>query len=423
MALPCWEEKDMFGAKHLIAVSAIAIAAVTGAARADEPLKAEVIHWWTSGGESAAIGVFAKAFNDAGGQWVDSAVAGGSAARSAAINRIIGGDPSTAALFNTSRQYHEIIEEGLLNDIDAVAAKNNWDSVLPAPIAKAVKVDGKYYAAPVNIHMPLWIWYSADALAKAGIDKPPESIDQFFTDLDKLKAAGITPLALGGQRWQENSLFSAVLTNVGGADLWKTVYGDKDEGAIKSEAFRKVIETFIRLKPYVDQASPGRNWNDTTALLINNKAGFQVMGDWAKGEFKQAGKEIGKDYGCIPGLRADSPYVLGGDVFVFPKTDKPEQIAAQQKLVEIMTSPEVQVTFNNLKGSIPIRSDVDVTSLDACAQLGMKIMADPARQVPDASQMMEEFVYGSVQDIVTELWNTNMSVDDAVARFDKALRG
>lgn len=413
----------MFGAKHLIAVSAIAIAAVTGAARADEPLKAEVIHWWTSGGESAAIGVFAKAFNDAGGQWVDSAVAGGSAARSAAINRIIGGDPSTAALFNTSRQYHEIIEEGLLNDIDAVAAKNNWDSVLPAPIAKAVKVDGKYYAAPVNIHMPLWIWYSTDALAKAGIDKPPESLDQFFTDLDKLKAAGITPLALGGQRWQENSLFSAVLTNVGGGALWKSVYGDKDEAAIKSAEFRKVIETFIRLKPYVDQASPGRNWNDTTALLINNKAGFQVMGDWAKGEFKQAGKEIGKDYGCMPGLRADSPYVLGGDVFVFPKTDKPEQIAAQQKLVEIMTSPEVQVTFNNLKGSIPIRSDVDVSSLDACAQLGMKIMADPARQAPDASQMMEEFVYGSVQDIVTELWNTNMSVDDAVARFDKALRG
>ena len=79
--------------------------------------------------------------------------------------------------------------------------------------------------------------------------------------------------------------------------------------------------------------------------------------------------------------------------------------------------------FNNLKGSIPIRSDVDVSSLDACAQLGMKIMSDPARQVPDASQMMEEFMYGSVQDIVTELWNTPMTVDQAIDRFDKALKG
>ena len=413
----------MIGMKQMVAVSAIALMAATGVAKAEEPLKAEVIHWWTSGGESAAIKVFADAFNAAGGQWVDNAVAGGSAARSAAINRIVGGDPSTAALFNTSRQYHEIIGEGLLNDIDAVAAKNNWDKVLPEPIAKAVKVDGKYYAAPVNIHMPLWIWYSVAALNKAGIEKPPETMEQFVADLDKLKAAGITPLALGGQRWQENSLFSAMLTNVGGAKLWKSVYGDKDEAAIRSPEFRKVVETFISLKPYVDQASPGRNWNDTTALLIKDQAGFQVMGDWAKGEFEQANKEIGKDYGCIPGLRPDSPYVLGGDVFVFPKTDKPEQVKAQHLLVEIMTSPEVQVKFNNLKGSIPIRSDVDKSSLDACAQLGMTIMSDPARQVPDASQMMEESMYGSVQDIVTELWNSPMTVDQAIDRFDKALKG
>ena len=409
--------------KRLLANSAIALVLTAGAALAQAGQKAEVIHWWTSGGESAAIAVFADAYKAKGGEWVDSAVAGGSAARSAAINRILGGDPSTAALFNTSKQYYEIIEEGLLNDIDSVAMANDWDHVLPAPIVKAVKVDGKYYAAPVNIHMPLWIWYSTDALKRAGIENPPATMDEFIADLEKLKAAGIIPLALGGQRWQENSLFSAILTNVGGNELWQKVYGEKDQEAINSPEFRKVIETFISLKPYVDTASPGRNWNDTTALLINNQAGFQIMGDWAKGEFKQAGKEIGVDYGCLPGLRPDSPYVLGGDVFVFPKTDDEGQIEAQKTLVEIMTNPEVQVAFNNLKGSIPIRADVDVASLDSCAQLGMEIMKDVSRQAPDASQMMEEFVYGAVQDIVTELWNTDMSVDEAVKRFSDALKG
>lgn len=409
--------------KRLLANSAIALVLTAGAALAQAGQKAEVIHWWTSGGKSAAIAVFADAYKATGGEWVDSAVAGGSAARSAAINRILGGDPSTAALFNTSKQYYEIIEEGLLNDINSVAMANNWDEVLPAPIVKAVKVDGKYYAAPVNIHMPLWIWYSTDALKRAGIENPPATMDEFIADLDKLKAAGIIPLALGGQRWQENSLFSAILTNVGGNELWQKVYGEKDQEAINSPEFRKVIETFISLKPYVDTASPGRNWNDTTALLINNQAGFQIMGDWAKGEFKQAGKEIGVDYGCLPGLRPDSPYVLGGDVFVFPKTEDAGQIEAQKTLVEIMTNPEVQVAFNNLKGSIPIRADVDVASLDSCAQLGMEIMKDVSRQAPDASQMMEEFVYGAVQDIVTELWNTDMSVDEAVKRFSDALQG
>jgi len=409
----------MFHKTRLMAHTAIALIIGATAAHAQE---AEVIHFWTSGGESAAISVLAEAYEARGGTWVDNAIAGGSAARSAAINRIIGGDPSTAALFNTSQQYHEIIGEGLLNDIDDVAKRNDWDNILPAPIVEAIKVDGKYYAAPVNIHMPVWIWYSVDALKKAGIETPPETIDEFFAALDALQAADITPLALGGQRWQENLLFSAMMTNVGGKDLWKSVYADKDEAAINSPEFRKVIETFVRLKAYVDPASPGRNWNDATAMLISDEAGFQVMGDWAKGEFKQADQKIGVDYSCLPGLREDAPYVLGGDVFVFPRTDDPDQIKAQAMLVETMTDPEVQVAFNNLKGSIPIRSDVDVSALDECAALGMEIMSDPSRLVPDAAQMMDEFIYGSVQDVVTELWNTEMSVDEAVSRFDNALR-
>ena len=409
----------MFHKTHLMAHTAIALAIGATAGHAQE---AEVIHFWTSGGESAAISVLADAFQERGGEWVDNAIAGGSAARSAAINRIIGGDPSTAALFNTSQQYHEIIAEGLLNDIDDVAARNDWDNILPGPIVDAIKVDGKYYAAPVNIHMPLWIWYSVDALSQAGVESPPETMEEFFAALDALQAADITPLALGGQRWQENLLFSAMMTNVGGGDLWTGVYADKDEEAIGSPEFREVIETFIRLKPYVDSASPGRNWNDATAMLIGDTAGFQVMGDWAKGEFTQANQTIGTDYNCLPGLRDDAPYVLGGDVFVFPRTEDPAQIEAQTLLAETITAPDVQVAFNNLKGSIPIRSDVDVSALDACAAMGMDIMADPSRLVPDASQMMNEYVYGSVQDVVTELWNTNMSVDDAVDRFRSALR-
>jgi len=119
--------------------------------------KAEVIHWWTSGGESAAIQELATAYNKAGGVWVDSAVAGGDAARAQAISRIVGGNPPTAAQFNTSKQYHDVIAEGLLNNVDAVAAKEGWESFLPGPIISSIKVNGHFYAVPVNIHMPAWL--------------------------------------------------------------------------------------------------------------------------------------------------------------------------------------------------------------------------------------------------------------------------
>src|SRR5258705_12924381 len=134
----------------------LAAVAVLAAPHAAAQNKAEVIHWWTSGGESAAIQEIATAFTKAGGVWVDSAVAGGDAARAQAISRIVGGNPPTAAQFNTSKQYHDVIPEGLLNDVDAVAAKEGWEKILPAPIISSIKVKGHFYAVPVIIHMPAW---------------------------------------------------------------------------------------------------------------------------------------------------------------------------------------------------------------------------------------------------------------------------
>jgi len=150
----------------------VAALAFSAAAHAQ---KAEVIHWWTSGGESAAVKELADAYNKAGGTWVDAAVAGGEAARAAAVNRIAGGNPPTAAQFNTPKQYHDIIAEGMLNDIDAVAAKENWDKILPKPVIDSVKIKGHYYAVPVNIHNPTWFWYSKSALQKAGVTSEPKT--------------------------------------------------------------------------------------------------------------------------------------------------------------------------------------------------------------------------------------------------------
>ncbi len=400
---------------------AVAIAIAVSPAFANE--EAEVMHWWTSGGESAAIKVLADAYEADGGKWKDSAVAGGSNARSAAINRMIGDSPPTAALFNTSQQYHEIIAEGMLNNIDVVAKANNWEQILPQPTLDAIKVNGHFYAAPVNIHMPGWFWYSIEAFEKSGIEKEPQTAEELFAALDKLKQAGYIPLALGGQNWQENLLFATILSNIGGKQLYLDALGKRDANTLNSDEFKTVIETFLKLKQYVDIGSPGRNWNDTTSLIINNKAGIQVMGDWAKGEFTQANKTPGQDYGCFPGLGDDSLYIVGGDVFVFPKTDDKAQVAAQQKLVESMLKPSTQIAFNNLKGSIPVRTDIDVSSMDICAQKGAEILKVASRQVPDGSMLMDAYHYGSLKDAVTEVWNApTITTAQAVTIFERALR-
>ena len=399
---------------------ALALVAATGAhAQAN---RAEVLHWWTSGGESAAVKELANAYRQAGGTWVDSAIAGGDQARAAAINRMVGGTPPTAAQFNTSKQFLDLIDSDLLNNVDAVAAKNNWDKILPAPILNSIKIKGHFYAVPVDIHMPAWFWYSKAAFAKAGIAAEPKTPDEFFADLDKLKAAGIVPLAFGGQPWQEKITFYAWLAHVGGPDMYMKLYRDKDAAMVQGPQFKAFLASFKRLHNYVDAGSPNRNWNDATAMVISGKAGVQIMGDWAKGEFATAHQTPGKEFGCFPGFGPKSPYLVAGDVFVFPKTTDAAQVKSQQLLATVFTSPATQVAFSNKKGSIPIRTDVDVKGLDACAQLGVSIMKDVSRQLPTPEMLITPDLEGSLQDVITKFWNTNESVDDAARSMAAALK-
>ena len=396
------------------------LAAPCGAAGASPP-RAEVLHWWTSGGESTAVRSLADAYRAAGGVWVDTAIAGSEQARAVAISRIAGGDPPTAALFNTSRQFRELIDQGLLNNIDGVAAREHWDQVLPPVVLDAIRVGGHYYAAPVSLHMPTWIWYSQAAFRKAGITAEPRNFEELFAALDRLRAAGLIPLAHGGQAWQDSIVFRAVLANVGGSQLYLRVFRDRDPRAIASPEFRQVLLTFRRLHAYVDAGSPGRNWNDATALLISGRAGVQIMGDWVKAEFAAAHQQPGRDYGCIAGFGPHSPYLIQGDALVFPKSADPQAAHAQQLLAGAITGAQAQLRFSAAKGSIPVRSDADTSGLDLCARLGAAIMKDPTRQLGNDEAYLTPDQNGALADILTSYWNRDRAVDGVQRSIAAAL--
>jgi glucose/mannose transport system substrate-binding protein len=395
----------------------VATMGVMGVAHAQ---KAEVIHWWTSGGEAAAIKEFASAWTKEGGTWVDTPIAGGggAAARTVIINRTIGGDAPMAAQFNYGKQYEEIIKEGLLNNLDDVAAKGNWDKILPEKIKGQVKVNGHYYAVPVNLHNENWIWYNKAVLAKAGVTKDPANIDEIFAAMDKVKATGVTALALGGQGWQENIAFRSILIATGGKDLYLKTLKNKD---VSGPGFKKAVENFKKLKAYVDPGSPGRDWNIATGMVIDGKAGFQLMGDWAKGEFINAKKTAGKEFGCFMAGGANSPYSIGGDVFVFPKNKDAGSAATQKKLAEMMISPAIQVAFNNKKGSIPIRTDVDLSGVDICAAGGVKAVKEN-RLIEGIDDLLSPDVKGAFEDAISKFWNSDQSADDAVKAIAAALK-
>ena len=153
--------------------------------------------------------------------------------------------------------------------------------------------------------------------------------------------------------------------------------------------------------------------------MITGKAAVQMMGDWAKGEFIAAGQTPDKEYGCTV---LGGGYVMGGDVFVFPKIDDPAQKAAQDKLAEVMFAPATQIAFNMKKGSVPVRLDVDVSSMDACAQKGMAALQDPAQQIPSDNFLSTPDLVGAVQDAITQYWhNPSMKVDTFIENYASAV--
>ena len=145
------------------------------------------------------------------------------------------------------------------------------------------------------------------------------------------------------------------------------------------------------------------------------------MGDWAKGEFIAAGQTPGKEYGCVvPGAGG---YVMGGNVFVFPKNKDASSQAAQALLSTTMLSKEAQLAFNMKKGSVPVRLDVDVSGMDSCAQKGVAALKDPAKQLPSTSYLISQDENGALNDVITQFLNTpSEKVDDFIAKFAAAVK-
>ncbi len=392
---------------HYLTVIGLGLLTTTMPALA-EGKKAEVLHWWTSAGEAAAIKVFADAYNAAGGEWVDNGVGGDDTAKNLLASRIAGGNPPQVGQFNTSREYEEFVANGLLQPLDAVSGPGNWDKLIPEIFQNLVKRDGHYYAIPVNIHGANWLWYNSKVFKDAGLE-PPKDWPAFLAAAEKLKAAGVIPLAQGGEAWQERITFYSVLLSVGGRDLYLKIVRDHDEAAVRSDQMRDVIDVYTKLKTLVretDNASPGRSWNETTQMVVTGKAAMQIMGDWAKGEFTAANMKADEDYGCIPAVIPGGPYQVSGDVFVFPKTKGPADIDAQHLMATVMFDPKVQLDFNLKKGSVPMRPDVDVSAFDSCSQQALKLTAEKDLIVGSTDMYATADLNGALQDVYTSYWNS-----------------
>jgi glucose/mannose transport system substrate-binding protein len=408
--------------KLKLAALVTATALTTGAAVAED---VEVLHWWTSGGEAAALNVLKQDLESEGVGWQDMPVAGGGGEQAMTVlrARVTSGDAPTAVQM-LGFDITDWAREDALANLNELAAQEGWDSVIPAALQEFSKYDGKWVAAPVNVHSTNWVWANKALLEEHGIEQPT-TWEEFKAAVETLAEAGVTPIAHGGQAWQDATIFDAVVMSTGGPEFYKRSMIDLDPEALNSDTMVEVFNRMQFIRDHVDENFSGRDWNLATAMVINGDAAFQMMGDWAKGEFLKAGQVPGEDFLCFRFPGTQDQVTFNSDQFAMFDQDG-EVSEEQAKLASAILAPSFQIAFNKVKGSVPARTDVDGSELDACGQKGMKDLAAAA----ESGNLFGSMAHGhaapaavknAVYDVVTAHFNGEYDAETAAEELATAV--
>lgn len=387
----------------------------------------EVLHWWTSGGEAASVKVLKELLEKEGYGWKDFAVAGGGGDTAMTVlkSRAVAGNPPAAAQVK-GPQIQLWAEQGFLENMDDVATAEKWDELIPKVIADIMKYQGHYVAVPVNVHRINWMWVNPAVFKKAGANIP-KTWEEFEVAAKKIKAAGMIPVAWGGQPWQEATVFETVVAGVGGTEFYKKALVEADPEAINSPTMVKCLKILKMITKYIDPGASGRDWNLATSMVIKGEAAMQFMGDWAKGEFTAAKKEPGVDYIAVPAPQTEKQFIFNVDSFIMFKVKNPKDKEAQKAMARLILQPTFQQVFNINKGSIPVRMGMPKDPFDKVAQKSMDDFVNSANSgdlIPSMAHEMAVMpaIRGAFLDSVTKFLNSDMSPEEAAKNMAEAVK-
>ncbi|MDA8371575.1 MAG: extracellular solute-binding protein [Nocardiopsaceae bacterium] len=350
------------GVKAATAAALVGVLAATGCGGggAGDNSEVEVFSWWTGGGEEAGLNALIEKFEEdnSGIEFVNAAVAGGSGTNAQAVleGRLQSQDPPDSFQGHAGAELQDYIEAGYLQPLDDFYAENGLGEAYPEELVDQISYEGSVYSVPVNVHRSNVLWFNPAVLEEAGIDEPPETVDDFIDDLKAIEEeTDAIPLSIGAQ-WTVDHLLESVLLGELGVDAYNALW---EPGADWSTPeVETALEKFDAILAHSQEESASEDWQEAAKRVVDGEAAFNIMGDWAAGYFvNDLEMTEGEDFGWAPSPGTDGVYMWLSDSFTLPE-GAPNQEAAQ-KWLELVSSQEGQDIFNPLKGSIPARTDGD----------------------------------------------------------------
>jgi glucose/mannose transport system substrate-binding protein len=408
----------------LLSVSAVGLASA-------EP-KTLMLHQWADGSDGAAIAKLGEMFNAKGGKWEQTAIAGHTANTLAKLRAdvVAGNAPSAVQL--KGPEIAEWNETGMTANLDELAAAEGWDNLVAPELLPVMKPAGSWIAAPMNIHRINWIWGNKAAMESVGVTELPKTWAEFNDACEKAIAGGKWCLAHYSADWTDSTTFEVVLYGMH-PDTFKAAFVDADIEAMRSPEMIEALEQFkLMTTKYVNPDILGSGDYDATGQsLANGDALFEIMGDWFIGNLTSYGHPPGEEIVCAQAPRNDGKpgFILNSDSVVFFQQKDPDYIEGQKMLASLILSPEFQTIFNQAKGSIPARMDVDLsTGFNPCqqtAQADLKASVEAGTLVRSMAHNMTvlQKYRGAMMEVITEFVNSDMSAEDAANAMADEVEG
>jgi glucose/mannose transport system substrate-binding protein len=342
----------------VVVALALPAAGYSGKSSTAQSGELEVFSWWTGGGEAAGltkvIAIWKK--ENPNIKFINAAVAGGAGTNAKAVlaQRLSANDPPDSFQGHAGAELQDYIKAGDLEPIDSLYKQAGFGKFFPASLVSQIRYQGKLYSVPVNIHRANVLWYNPKVLRQAGISGAPKSWGQFIAALKKADEAGVIPLVVGEQ-WTNKHLFETVLLSTLGPARYAALW--KGNGSWTSAGVRTAVTRYQQLLGYTNRDAASLTWQDASKLVVDGKAAFNIMGDWANGYFTELKKKANVDYGWAPVPGTAGVYQWLSDSFTLPK-GAPNRAAAI-KWLSLLGSKRAQDAFNPVKGSIPARRDAN----------------------------------------------------------------
>ncbi len=414
-----------------MAGTAAALAA-PGALRAQVKPRLTAISQWSAGSDGAAITALGKKFEEHGGVWQHSPVPGFTTEMMNKLRaQIMAGDPPACSQLK-GPEIGAWSKIAPTVNLDAIVAAAGYEKVVAPDLARLHKPGGKWSALPLQIYSTNMLFLSKRAMDKAKADKTPVTWADFNALAEKMKAGGVAhPIANGGTRPDDGQKFEAALAGISPA-AYRAACMNLDEKALRGPEMKAAFAQVRKIADWMDPNTAAQHFSTNLQRFIAGDMGMLIMGGWAQGVLVNAGFKL-DDFMIVPGPsdNAKPVFLLNADAFIFWQRKEADLQAGQKLMAELVMDPAIQTMYSQITGSIPVRTDVDLSGPGwsdgqrrTAAALKESVAANQAVLSLAHNMAQENGMTAAMIDVITEyVKNRAITPEQAANRLAEAVEG